>query len=856
MKYITFFCFLVIPFLLFSQNQSSIDSILKSTQNIEEQKSLLLDYLNNSADKKISTNTAVAKKLIELSESTSDYKSQAAGNKILGKIYYKQARYNLSIDKHNKAYELHEKTGDSTSMGKDLGNLGASYLMLGMYPEAIDHLTNALRIFESLPDCEQFKAKILQNIGVVYWKWGRNDEAINFYKKALKQEQKIKDSTGIAELYQNIGIAYTEKANYSKALDYLNRSKDIFEKKGDLTSLAISLNNIGSIYEDQKDYKKCLQFYKKGLKAFNQLEYNNGIVAGNLNVGSCYLNMGQYDKAEQYFQKSLGLSLKLDLREYISKIYANLAILNQKKNNYEKAYNYQKKYTELNDSIFNKSTLRQFEELKKEYDSIQNSKQLASLKAQQKIQEYKIKKSRTIIYILVAVGGLVVVLLVFLFRTYKRKIKINNKLRSEVIKHKETSNELKYIKENLEKTIDQRTRDLKKINKKLEEEVDNQKRIKEDLVKAKNKAEESDRLKTNFLANMSHEVRTPLNAIVGFSQLQTSRDVTDEERNEYLRHIKDSTDNLTHLIDDIIDFAKIESGGIKIVKKECDPDKILKELWKKYDAKKVTTGKAFLDVKYKRPNKKHFNLKTDPDRLRQVLDHLLDNALKFTEKGYISFGYVYQDREVQFYVKDTGIGLKDDNQQVIFERFRQVDDGPTRKYGGTGLGLSISKYIIELLDGSIWVESEIGKGSTFHFKIPFEKVPAKKEKIDINKIDWSDKVILIAEDKEINFEIVKETLSDTNAKIIWARNGAEAVDYVKKEKRIDLILMDIQMPVLDGYQATEKIKDINDNIPVIAQTAYAMPEDSEKCIAVGCCDYIAKPIALEEFINKIYHFID
>jgi two-component system CheB/CheR fusion protein len=187
-------------------------------------------------------------------------------------------------------------------------------------------------------------------------------------------------------------------------------------------------------------------------------------------------------------------------------------------------------------------------------------------------------------------------------------------------------------------------------------------------VKAKNKAEESDRLKTNFLANMSHEVRTPLNAIVGFSQLQTSRDVTDEERNEYLRHIKDSTDNLTHLIDDIIDFAKIESGGIKIVKKECDPDKILKELWKKYDAKKVTTGKAFLDVKYKRPNKKHFNLKTDPDRLRQVLDHLLDNALKFTEKGYISFGYVYQDREVQFYVKDTGIGLKDDNHENMEEQ--------------------------------------------------------------------------------------------------------------------------------------------------------------------------------------------
>lgn len=850
-----FFCFFTIPFFLFSQNQSSIDSILNNSEDIQQKKSFLLELLDDSNNENIKKSEYAAEKLIEISRETSDFNSLAAGHKSLGKIYYKQSNHHLALNQHKEALGYHKKLNDSLNLGRDFGNMGASYIAIGEYGKAINSFTKALKIFEKLPDCKRNKARILQNIGVVYWKWKRNDEAISFYQMALEDLQELNDSTGIAELYQNIGIVYTEKGNYAKALDYLKRSKNIFEKINNLTSLAITSNNIGSIYEGQNDYQTSKEYYRKGLKAFNELGYNKGIVAGNLNVGSCYLNMGQYDKAEEYLYNSLKKSVNLNLREYTAKIYSKLASLYEKQNKYQKAYDYQKKYTKLNDSIFNNTTIQQFEQLKQESDSIQESKQLATLKAQQKIHEYKIKKSRAIIYILLAVGVFVIALLVILFQTYRKKIKINNKLRREVNRHKSTSDELKNIKTNLEKRIEERTKDLTEINQRLEQEVNEQKKIKEDLEKAKNKAEESDRLKTNFLANMSHEVRTPLNAIVGFSQLQGARHITEEERREYLLHIKDSTENLTHLIDDIIDFAKIESGGIKIVKKECDLHRILNDLWKKYDAKKITAGKAFIDIKYQKPSQNKFNLKTDPDRLRQALDHLLDNALKFTEKGYISFGYVFSENEVQFFVKDTGIGLKEENKEIIFERFRQLDDGPTRKYGGTGLGLSIAKYIIELLGGSIWVESEPGKGSTFHFKIPLEKIYRKRQRIDVEQIDWSDKVILIAEDKEINFEIVKETLADTNAVIIWAKNGAQAVDYVK-ENKVDLVLMDIQMPVLDGYEATQQIKEINEDIPVIAQTAYAMPEDSEKYIEAGCSDYIAKPISLEIFIDKIYHFLD
>ena len=207
-------------------------------------------------------------------------------------------------------------------------------------------------------------------------------------------------------------------------------------------------------------------------------------------------------------------------------------------------------------------------------------------------------------------------------------------------------------------------------------------------------------------------------------------------------------------------------------------------------------------------------------------------------------------------MRDTGIGLEDSYQEIIFERFRQIDEGATRKYGGAGIGLSISKSLVDLLNGKIWVESTLGKGSTFHVKIPHKFKDNNIEFIQPKQFNWKEKVILIAEDKKINFEIIKETLSITNVKILWAKNGQEALDIVKNTtENIDLILMDIQMPIMDGYETTRRIKKIKKEIPIIAQTAYALPQDSFKCIDAGCDDYISKPIALDQFLLKINKFL-
>jgi CheY-like chemotaxis protein len=244
-------------------------------------------------------------------------------------------------------------------------------------------------------------------------------------------------------------------------------------------------------------------------------------------------------------------------------------------------------------------------------------------------------------------------------------------------------------------------------------------------------------------------------------------------------------------------------------------------------------------------------------RLRQILSNLINNALKFTTSGFVEFGYVIPNNAtIIFYVQDTGIGIAREKQAVIFERFRQVDDTTTRKYGGTGLGLAISKKLVELMGGKIWVESETGKGSTFFFSLPLiipnssETVIGKTPNKHLSE-NFKDETILIAEDEDLNFLFLQEVLSFTHAKIIRAHNGQAAIDLVKENPNITVVLMDIQMPLLNGYVATQEITKIKPGLPIIVQTAYAMAEDRAKGFRAGCCDYISKPIKPEELIDVL-----
>ncbi|MBN2668024.1 MAG: response regulator [Bacteroidales bacterium] len=389
------------------------------------------------------------------------------------------------------------------------------------------------------------------------------------------------------------------------------------------------------------------------------------------------------------------------------------------------------------------------------------------------------------------------------------------------------------------------------------------KNTEDQLLLAKQKAEEADRLKSSFLANMSHEIRTPLNAIIGFSQLISQDQIPSDLRQKYFNLIDSNSKQLLDLIDDIIDIAKIESGQITINKTYFNVNDFLKHIYSGFKEQLLQSDKSNnIKLQLKLPIKSDSNfINTDKQRVTQVVNNLLHNALKFTHKGSIIIGYRVIDRfSLEFYVKDSGIGIHKDKQDVIFNRFHQLNSMKTAKTKGTGLGLAISKNILELLGGQIHVESEFGKGSTFIFDLPFKSDFEEQTIIKVRKnipalLNWSDKCILLAEDEESNYLFIKEALRRTKAELIWVENGKEAIEILKSEKIINLVLMDIQMPVMTGYEAIQVIKSEEIDVPVIAQTAYAMVEDKKKLLALGFDGYLAKPIQVNLLLETLSEFL-
>lgn len=388
-------------------------------------------------------------------------------------------------------------------------------------------------------------------------------------------------------------------------------------------------------------------------------------------------------------------------------------------------------------------------------------------------------------------------------------------------------------------------------------------RINEELMVAKEKAEESDHLKSSFLANMSHEVRTPMNAIIGFTEFLAKPSLTDEKRKRFVGLIQQRTYDLMRIIEDILDVSKIEVGQMKIINFEEYLSEILVELLDYYNLKKEkleTRPALSLKLTIADPLK-HVKIITDSQRLKQIFNNLLDNAFKFTQQGLIEFGCeIKSDDTLLFFVKDTGIGIPPDKQEIIFDRFRQAEDSlTTRKYGGTGLGLSIVKGLVALMNGSIWVESQVNLGTTFFFTLPFNRCPAPEEDLLPTETHgqraWTNKKLLIVEDDIYNVEYLKELLYETNLTILTAQNGKQTLQIFEATPYIDLVLMDIRLPDVNGLTLTKILKKSNPKLIVIAQTAYASSKDIQDCIDAGCNSYIAKPINQEKLLTLLEQYL-
>jgi len=425
-------------------------------------------------------------------------------------------------------------------------------------------------------------------------------------------------------------------------------------------------------------------------------------------------------------------------------------------------------------------------------------------------------------------------------RNYKYKI---NDLSNQE-KMVEMNEQLHDSVENLEKEVEKRTKGI---------------------MEALKKAEESDRLKSAFLANMSHEIRTPMNGILGFAELLKEPQLTSEEQQDFIKIIGISGARMLNTINNIVDVSKIESDLMKVDIKEANINEKIEFVYKFFKPEVEIKGLKFL---FKNGlQSKEAIIKTDNEKLYGLLTNLIKNAIKYTDEGSIEFGYdivkTQHAASLQFFVKDTGVGIPENQKELIFERFRKGIESSDRKYEGSGLGLFICKSYVEMLGGKIWVESEEGKGSNFYFTIPYNPLSEQTSAIgnvvftETKEVQIKKLKILIVEDDEISYSLLTRTLQKISKEVLHAITGVQAIEACRNNPDLDLVLMDIRMPNMDGNEATRQIRQFNKDVIIIAQTAYGFSSDCEKALEAGCNDYITKPInktllfeLIEKYVNK------
>jgi len=388
------------------------------------------------------------------------------------------------------------------------------------------------------------------------------------------------------------------------------------------------------------------------------------------------------------------------------------------------------------------------------------------------------------------------------------------------------------------------------------------KQVHEDLIKANIGAEASNRLKSNFLANISHEIRTPLNSVVGFSNLLLTNNLSNEVKEEYIEHINYNSEKLLQIIGDIIDLSRLESSQIEITYEEASLSAIVNEIIE--EARQIIKRNEkpiILNVK------NHFEdvgdlIFTDRVWLKRVLNHLMDNAVKFTLDGSVEFSYLLENQNILFKIRDTGIGINKENLGRIFEEFRQEFDGHHRPFEGLGIGLTLAKEVIERMGGKIFVQSEKGVGPEFSFSIPYRPAGSTKTKMTsvsneqiMKPIDWSSRKCLLVDDNKDVLTYLNRILTDTGVTIITARSGIEAIEIIKSTPDIDVVLLDMQMPEMNGIEATKEIRKIRKDIPIIAQTAFIFEDDKDIILEAGCDACLIKPIRREHLLTVMSSFV-
>jgi len=605
----------------------------------------------------------------------------------IGSVHENSGKYQKALAYYNQALTLFKELEDAEGEADIMNNLGNIYHTWSKYEKALDYYIESLKIQERLND-QQGMAAALNNIGVVYYDWENYDQALDYFKQGLDKEKALENKKGIAQSLNNIAIIHDEKGERSTALKYYNQSYDLAKEVGDKLGMSIALSNLGEFHKADNNFNQAMNYYQEALKL--DQEVNNQLrIAENYNlIGDLYSEMGQYKRSVEYYNKSQEIVLPNQMMLVMSENYKGLAEVYERMGNFNKAYFNFKSYQQLNDSIFNETLMMQLNMLQTSYEIDKREREIDLLNSDKQLKELEIsEKKQQLIFqqyvgmVLIVGVTIFLILTITLFRQFR-------------------------LKKQALKRLDIQYNEI--INKR------------EELILAKEKAEESNKLKSRFLVNLSHEIRTPMNGIIGFSEMLRDTSSDPKEQQVNIDSIQNSTRQLLSIINNLLDISSIETGQFDLQKDNVNIPKLLKTLYVRISQDQKLMGKENIRFNLNLDQSSR-DLKTmiDEKRLVQVIENLTSNAFKYTSSGEVELGFKIIDDKLQFYVMDTGIGIPKEKLEVIFGKFRQVDDSSTRKYGGTGLGLTISRKLINLMGGKIWVESEPKRGSVFYFEVPY-----------------------------------------------------------------------------------------------------------------------------------------
>ncbi|MCD4723252.1 MAG: tetratricopeptide repeat protein [Bacteroidales bacterium] len=599
--------------------------------------------------------------------------------------YNQWEKYDTALVYFNQALRLAVQMGDKIRIARTLNSLGNIYHLWSNYQESLDYYLESLHIYEEINDTVGISVA-LNNIGVIYHDWAEYDKSLVYFIQSYMVDSLMKNKIGQSQTLNNIAIIYDELGEEDKALSYYQQSLELAIEVDDKYEIGIVNSNLGEYSLEHGDFIGAEKFYFKAIDNYRAASSTIGVAETYILLGNLYKEKGDLTEALSYYKKGLDIVFPLNMTSVITDAYSGMAAVYLANKNFKEAILYTNKYHRINDSVFNIKTVNQLALLQKGYEIRKKEQEMDLQQARLKEQKSKIRRQEVIV---IALSGSISIILLFtllLIRQYRLRMRAWRQL---VAQHKEI---------------------LKN---------------RQELIIAKEKAEESGRLKSSFLVNLSHELRTPMNGIMGFTDLLQKGTASEEQRQVYLSYIASSSRQLLKVLNDIIDISSIETRQMELSSEACDLHKICTELHEFFTRELNETEKDFIKLFYE-PPEDGINIKflSDRKRLSQIIFNLIENAIVFTEEGEVDFGYqLIDDKIIKIYVRDTGIGIERSKFEMIFDRFRQVDDTTTRPHGGSGLGLALCKELLGMMNGKIYLESEMGKGSTFYVEIPY--IPAE-----------------------------------------------------------------------------------------------------------------------------------